>query len=326
MTCHHSSRELHCMPAHNLEDLKERVFLVKAINGVLLSSPDYPFRPSNTAPQRSMPQLAPHRGLLPLPTGTAGWGLCRDSSLPTAGKRQCLSQGFAACPGSGRGATGHREEETALLPTQVQAGKGQRERGRSNRFVLHPWLLHDWSTQKCQTQKRQHSAWHFRHTSHEKLWSAASSWSLQSWAPLSARVCGRRMGHIKSCLPMGGLIMPWGHVPSHATFPSLACTSFEVLQVHIATWHRLTPTQSQMVPSTPAQAEPPLGAAPAEEQTLPKTHMWILDSCWFQFSITVQLVQLPQSTRFLAGKRWFLELEFFFMWKWQFWQWPFILW
>lgn len=36
-----------------------------------------------------------------------------------------------------------------------------------------------------------------------------------------------------------------------------------------------------------------------------------MDSCWLQFSIMLELTQLPQSTRFLTGKRWFLELETF---------------
>lgn len=319
MTCHHSFREMHCMQAHNLKDLKEQGFLVKAIQGILLSPP---FRPPNTAPQRSMSQLAPHRGLLPLPVGTAGWGLCRDSSLPTAGKPQCLSQGLAACPGSGRGATGHGEEETALLPTQVQAGKGQKERGRNHRFVLHPWLLHGWSTWKCQTQKRQHSVWHFRHTSlWETLWSA-SSWSLQSWG-LSAiwfvdtgwGTCGTS----SLACPWAGWSCLGAMSPSHATFPLLPAPPPKCCGT----------TLPPDIPDTHPKPDGPFDSPGSDwtspgrlpqlrstacghgQQSLPKTHMWVLDSCWLQFSITVQLVQLPQSTTFLTGKRWFLELETF---------------
>lgn len=114
------------MHAHNLKDLKEQVFLVKAIYGVLLSPPEYPFRPPNTAGiPREARHSCPH---------TEGWypfswaQLAGDCAVTAA---------FSARPGCGRSATGHGEEETALLPTQVQAGKGQRERGRSHRFVLH---------------------------------------------------------------------------------------------------------------------------------------------------------------------------------------------
>lgn len=61
-------------------------------------------------------------------------------------KLQGLSQDFSACPGFVRNAIQHGEEETALLPARVQAGEGQRERGRSPQIcpssLTAPWLSH----------------------------------------------------------------------------------------------------------------------------------------------------------------------------------------
>lgn len=287
-------------------NLRCPVFIIR----VPLQTPKY------SSPEKHI-TAGPHRGLLPLPVCTAGWGLCRDSLL-TVRKWQCLPQGFTACPGSGTGATGHGGEETALLPRQVQAGRGQGEQGKNHRFVLHPWLPHGW---KCQTQKCRHRAWHFRHTS---LWETLISCtlSLQSWVPLSKKVCGHNLGHIwhiTSCLPwvgwscLGTMSLPMPHpspclhlLPSavgphcHLTLPDTHPKpdgAFCSPGSHWSSFGRLPQLRSRVCGHG--------------QQSLPKAHMWELDSCWSQLSITVQLVQLPQSIRFLAGKRWFLELETF---------------
>lgn len=75
-----------------------------------------------------------------------GWGPRGMPAFPLGLKLQDLSRDFSACPGSARNATQHGEEETALLPARVQAGEGQRERGRNPQIcpssLTAPWLKH----------------------------------------------------------------------------------------------------------------------------------------------------------------------------------------
>lgn len=112
---------------------------------------------------------------------------------------------------------------------------------------------------------------------------------------------------------------PWGHMSSLAPLPLLAC----VLPQNAAGPHcHLT------LPDTHPKAAGPFNSlgsnqtsfgrlpqlrsgASGDPRSIAETLTWVIDSCWLQFSIILELVQLPQSTRFLTGKRWFLELETF---------------
>lgn len=284
----------------------------------MLSAPEYPLRPPNTAGVPGEAQHSrPHRGLLPFPWaqgGLWGWGLCRDSSLPTAGKQQHLSQGFSACPGSGRGTTRTRwggDSPAAHAGAGRQGTEGAREEPQiCPSSLTAPWLKHMKASntkasvpdisdiQACEKLSDQLHPGAFSPGRLSVRWFEDTGWGTCGTSSLA---CPRATW---SCL--GAMSLPVPHSLSFPACPSECCGA--TLPPDTA-WHPPKARWSLLL----ARLRLNLlwEAAPAEEKSLPKTHTRVLDSCWLQLSITVQLVQLPQSARFLTGKRWFLELETF---------------
>lgn len=241
---------MHCMHASTLKALKkEQVFLVKATWGVLLSPPEYPFRPPNTAgiPRgalHSCPHTedwCPFSWDLSRQMGTRwaqlGWWPCRDATLPTGDEAAgsvprllCLPwlcQKWNCCFPYNM-----VRRRQPCCPRGCRQARDRGSEGGTYRFVLHPRLLHGWNIWKRQTQKCQHSAWHFRHTSlWETLWSTASRKSsvldpfqMRWFVDAGWRAHLAHQALLARCLWEGLMKgMPWGHMSCLALLPLLAC-------------------------------------------------------------------------------------------------------